>query len=66
MARCTALQSHLRHASLTALKDSVRLAKLTPDNVQAACSLRVKPEQEKFVAPVAMSLAEAYVRPEVA
>ncbi|HEX8006610.1 MAG TPA: hypothetical protein VF482_09310 [Trebonia sp.] len=41
------------------MTDSVRLAKLTPDNVQATCALRVKPEQEKFVAPVAVSLAEA-------
>jgi len=39
---------------------SWRLAKITPENVGAACRLRVRPEQEKFVAPVAWSLADAY------
>lgn len=38
-----------------------RLAKLTPDNVAAACRISVKPEQQKFVAPVVESIAEAYV-----
>src|SRR5215472_2849922 len=37
------------------------LVELTPDNVQAACRIEVKPEQGKFVAPVVDSLAEAYV-----
>lgn len=37
------------------------MAKLTPDYVQAACRIRVKPEQQKFVAPVVDSIAEAYV-----
>jgi diamine N-acetyltransferase len=40
---------------------TVRLAELTPDNVQAACRVEVKPEQQKFVAPVVRSLADAYV-----
>ena len=40
---------------------TLRLAELTPDNVQAACGIEVKPEQRRFVAPVAESLAEAYV-----
>lgn len=38
-----------------------RLAELTPDNVAAACRISVKPEQQKFVAPVVESIAEAYV-----
>jgi diamine N-acetyltransferase len=43
------------------MTESVRLAELTPDNVAAACGIRVKPEEERFVAPVAESIAEAYV-----
>ncbi|GAA3159776.1 MULTISPECIES: GNAT family N-acetyltransferase [Streptomyces] len=43
---------------------SPRLEPLTPENVEAACALRIRPEQEGFVRPVAVSLAEAYVRPE--
>lgn len=38
----------------------LRLEKVTPDNVLAACRLRVAPAQERFVSPVARSLAEAY------
>jgi diamine N-acetyltransferase len=37
---------------------------LAPDNIKAACDLRVRPEQERFVAPVVKSIAEAYVRPD--
>lgn len=37
-----------------------RLAGITPENVRAACELRVRPEQERFVASVERSLAEAY------
>lgn len=40
---------------------TVRLAELTPGNVAAACRIGVRPEQQKFVAPVAESIAEAYV-----
>lgn len=43
-----------------------RLEKVTPDNVRDACRLTVQPEQEAFVAPVALSLAEAYASPDVA
>jgi diamine N-acetyltransferase len=39
----------------------LRLAELTPDNVRSACRIDVKPEQQKFVAPVVESIAEAYV-----
>jgi diamine N-acetyltransferase len=43
-----------------------RLEKVTPDNVLAACRLTVRPDQERFVSPVAQSLAEAYAQPETA
>jgi len=46
------------------MTESVRLAELTPDNIHAACDIRVEPEQERFVAPVVDSIAEAYVRPD--
>jgi diamine N-acetyltransferase len=41
----------------------LRLAELTPDNLGAAVGLTLKPGQEKFVAPVVQSIAEAYVTP---
>jgi diamine N-acetyltransferase len=44
----------------------LRLALVTPDNVDAACRLRIRPEQEGVVAPVADSLAEAYASRDVA
>jgi diamine N-acetyltransferase len=39
----------------------MRLVELTPDNIRLACRIDVKPEQQKFVAPVVASIAEAYV-----
>jgi diamine N-acetyltransferase len=48
------------------MSSSLRLEKVTPDNVDAACGLKVRPDQEELVAPVAWSLAEAYAQPEVA
>ncbi|NWF29044.1 GNAT family N-acetyltransferase [Streptomyces sp. PKU-EA00015] len=45
---------------------SLRLEKITADNVLAACDLAVRPDQRDFVAPVARSLAEAYAQPDVA
>ncbi|WP_406413044.1 GNAT family N-acetyltransferase [Streptomyces halstedii] len=45
---------------------TARLEALTPDNVLAACALEVAPGQRRFVAPVAQSLAEAYVHPGIA
>lgn len=42
---------------------SLTIAEVTPDNVAAAVSLTLAPGQERFVAPVAMSLAEAYATP---
>jgi diamine N-acetyltransferase len=41
----------------------LRLAELTADNLPAAVGLTLKPGQEKFVAPVVHSIAEAYVTP---
>ncbi len=38
----------------------MRLVEVGPENVDAAVALRVRPEQEKNVAPVVTSLAEAY------
>ena len=43
-----------------------RLAEITADNVAAACRLAVAPHQRAYVAPVAHSLAEAYVQPDIA
>ncbi|MFB8021830.1 GNAT family N-acetyltransferase [Streptomyces rubiginosohelvolus] len=43
-----------------------RLEKITADNVLDACRLEVAPEQRRFVSPVAQSLAEAYVHPDLA
>jgi diamine N-acetyltransferase len=40
---------------------TLRLVELTPDNVRTACGIEVRPEQQKFVAPVVESIAEAYV-----
>ncbi|WP_312872295.1 GNAT family N-acetyltransferase [Amycolatopsis dendrobii] len=45
---------------------ALRLAEVTSDNVGAAGDLSVAPHQERYVAPVARSLAEAYTQPSVA
>ncbi|GGL11598.1 N-acetyltransferase [Sphaerisporangium melleum] len=45
---------------------SFRLAPITPANIEMAIAVKVRPDQERFVSPVAKSLAEAYVHPEVA
>ncbi|WP_040702043.1 GNAT family N-acetyltransferase [Nocardiopsis ganjiahuensis] len=45
---------------MTPTPPGTRLEKITPENVGAACALRVHPDQERFVAPVERSLAEAY------
>lgn len=44
----------------------LRIAEITPCNVVEACGLTVRPDQERYVCPVALSLAEAYARPTVA
>ena len=45
---------------------TLTVEKITPENVAATCQLAVEPHQKAFVAPVAVSLAEAYTRPEIA
>jgi diamine N-acetyltransferase len=45
---------------------TLTVEKITPENVGAACRLAVEPHQNAFVAPVAVSLAEAYAQPQVA
>ena len=46
-----------------AAMSTLQLAELTPENVVPAARLRLRPGQERFVAPVAESIAEAYVTP---
>jgi diamine N-acetyltransferase len=48
------------------MDNSLRVEDITPDNVIAACRIAVRPEQEPYVMPVAMSLAEAYANPDSA
>ncbi|MFC4012815.1 GNAT family N-acetyltransferase [Nonomuraea purpurea] len=48
------------------MNKSLRLAPITPANVEMAIGVKVRPDQEGFVSPVAKSLAEAYVQPQVA
>jgi hypothetical protein len=50
----------------TGMSEGLRLTTVSPDNVGDACRLAVRPEQESLVAPVAVSLAEAYAQPEIA
>ncbi|SHN74170.1 GNAT family N-acetyltransferase [Cryptosporangium aurantiacum] len=42
----------------------MRLERVTPENVEAALALSVRADQEDLVAPVAVSLAEAYAHGE--
>ncbi|WSQ10081.1 GNAT family N-acetyltransferase [Streptomyces sp. NBC_01231] len=42
---------------------ALRLEEVTPRNFEAATGIKVRPEQERAVAPVMKSLAEAYVHP---
>jgi diamine N-acetyltransferase len=44
----------------------MRLEAITFDNVDAACRLKVSPEQESYVAPVSWSIATAYTTPHTA
>src|SRR3954453_6780464 len=45
---------------------NLRLAPVTPANIEAAIAVKVRPDQERFVAPGWKWPAEAYVHPEVA
>jgi diamine N-acetyltransferase len=44
-------------------KTVMRLAEITPGNLDAALGIAVRPDQEHAVAPVVKSLAEAWVHP---
>ncbi len=44
----------------------VTLREITKDTVRLICNLRVAPDQEGFVAPNAVSIAQAYFEPEIA
>ena len=44
----------------------LRLEVVTQQNVRAACKLKLRPDQEGLVAPVAFSLADAYASPDIA
>jgi diamine N-acetyltransferase len=44
--------------------EDLHLETVTPANVRLACDLTLLPGQERYVAPVARSLAEAYAEPE--
>ncbi len=44
----------------------MRLELVTKENVRAACDLKLHPHQESYVAPVAVSIAEAYVNQDIA
>ena len=46
-----------------AYRRCMKLASLSPENLGKAVSIRLRPEQEAFVAPVVQSIAEAYVNP---
>jgi diamine N-acetyltransferase len=39
---------------------------VTRENVRAACNLKLRPDQDNLVAPVAWSLATAYTTPDIA
>lgn len=45
---------------------TLRLEKITPATFDAAIGVRVRPDQERLVAPVVKSLAEAYVHQDAA
>ncbi|WP_308210490.1 hypothetical protein [Actinomadura luzonensis] len=48
------------------MNEALRLAPITPANIELAIAVKVRPDQEHFVSPVVKSLAEAYVQPQVA
>ncbi|MEU9621740.1 GNAT family N-acetyltransferase [Streptomyces sp. NPDC087228] len=48
------------------MSSSLRLEEITSENVEAACQLKIRPDQEGLVKPVAWSLAQAYATPELA
>jgi diamine N-acetyltransferase len=43
--------------------EDLHIERVTPENVRLACALALRPGQDRFVASVAQSLAEAYAQP---
>ncbi|MEU8059533.1 hypothetical protein [Microbispora bryophytorum] len=41
------------------MTESLRLAPITPANVETAMAVRVRPDQERFVSPVATSARQS-------
>jgi diamine N-acetyltransferase len=48
------------------MRSGLRLERVTLENVRAACKLKLRPDQENLVAPVAWSLADAYAARDIA
>ncbi|OIJ84874.1 GNAT family N-acetyltransferase [Streptomyces colonosanans] len=48
----------------TTTTTALRLEEVTPENLDAAVGIKVRPDQEVAVSPVVYSLAEAYTHPE--
>ncbi|MFD7578864.1 GNAT family N-acetyltransferase [Kitasatospora sp. NPDC059817] len=48
------------------MSSALSLARITPDTIDAALALKVRPDQEALVASVATSLAEAYAHGDTA
>lgn len=48
------------------MRAGLRLELITQDNVRAACTLKLRADQDGLVAPVAWSLADAYTMPDIA
>lgn len=44
----------------------MELRTIVPENVEEACRITLRPGQERYVAPVSYSLAQAYADPEAA
>jgi diamine N-acetyltransferase len=48
------------------MRAGLRLEPVTQENVRAACTLKLRADQDGLVAPVAWSLADAYTMPAIA
>ena len=44
----------------------MEIREITPENVHDACRITLRPGQDRYVAPVSFSLAQAYADPEAA
>src|SRR5215207_322714 len=63
---CSACRPESQQSVVETAPVPPRLETITPENVEAACRLQLLPGQERFVAPVALSLAQAYAEPDFA